>query len=351
MVKFIATLFWLLIIFVSVLISSKTIPFHPTFPYFDTDLSPRYPRLVSTPAFFDSIHYLRLAKNGYRDEGSQAFFPLYPSLINFGQRLGLDPLVASLCLNTLSLIGLMFLLPTRAYLLLLAYPASFYLSSVYTEALFLFLLALSFYFLSTRRLLLSVLSIALLSATRLVGLVMLIPLAFTLYPSIKKMLLYLPIAIAGFISYLAFLWYKFGDPLMFFHVQPLFGGGREGEGIVLLPRVLYRYLKIFLTVPLDTWLYWRSFLEFAVFGIFLYLLYHFRRRLSRSALIYCLLVLLIPSLSGTLSSMPRYALAALPIFVVVGESLSRRTFVFVLLLLLPLLTTLTMIFASGDFVA
>jgi hypothetical protein len=41
---------------------------------------------------------------------------------------------------------------------------------------------------------------------------------------------------------------NFGDPLLFFRVQPHFGAGRAGGRLILLYQVFWRYLKMLLTV-------------------------------------------------------------------------------------------------------
>lgn len=329
----------------------RNFSFSPTFPYYDTDLAPFYSRFTAVPAHFDGIHYLRLAGKGYDDDGSQAFFPLYPFLISTLSTLGVDPIFGALLINLLSLAGFATLMPWRVLILLLTFPASFFLLTVYTESLFLFLLSLSLFLLSKKKYFLATLAIALLTATRLVGLAMLVPLAFALYPRIKSMLLYLPLAASGFLSYVFYLWVYFDDALKFIHVQPLFGGGRTGEGIVLLPQVLYRYFSMFITVDPGSLLFWRSVFEFSVFALAAFTLVYFRKQLSPGLWWYSLLVLIIPTLSGSLSSFPRYSLAALPLFMVAALSLSPKKLLAVAVLQSLLLILALSLFTRGLFVA
>jgi len=117
-----------------------------------------------------------------------------------------------------------------------------------------------------------------------------------------------------------------GDALAFFHVQPAFGANRSGNEVILLPQVLWRYLKIFMTADMTTFAYWVAGFEFIVFAIGIALIiWAWREKKYRSLMAYSLLVLLVPTLTGTLSSLPRYILSAFPLFFVLGDFRSRVT--------------------------
>ena len=72
------------------------------------------------------------------------------------------------------------------------------------------------------------------------------------------------LTLLGLGSYMFYLWRVFGDPLYFFHLQSEFGAGRQ-EGIILLPQVIWRYIKIFMTVPHD-WKFF-SFIQEFIFSL------------------------------------------------------------------------------------
>jgi hypothetical protein len=97
---------------------------------------------------------------------------------------------------------------------------------------------------------------------------------------------------------------------MFIHVQSLFNNGRSNGEIVLLPQVIYRYFKILTTVAPISLLYFRAVWELLTFVVSLLLLYLYRRKMTVSALIFCIGAILLPTLSGTLSSFP-YSMATL----------------------------------------
>jgi Gpi18-like mannosyltransferase len=236
--------------------------------------------------------------------------------------------------------------------LLLVFPTSFYLGAVYTESFFLFLALLFFLLLKQRRFGWAALIAGLAAGTRLVGSLLALSLLIELYPYLKSrrsLALLLPLSISGLLAYMYFLWQKFGDPLAFIHVQSMFGAGRSSGEVVLLPQVIYRYLSIFLTVSPLTLLFQRALLEFVVFVTFLGVLISRWKQLPLSWSVYILGSLLLPTLSGTLSSLPRYVLVLLP-FLLVSPKSNLKYFVLVLASAVFLLILLSL-FVSGQFVS
>ena len=115
---------------------------------------------------WDAQHYLFLAEHGYAPaQMSNAFYPLFPILVGFFRFLFFNHTLASgLFLSHLfTFVSIYYLYrftckkfgENTAYyscLLLLAFPASFYLGLVYTESLFLALAVGLFYYLGENRL-------------------------------------------------------------------------------------------------------------------------------------------------------------------------------------------------------
>ena len=291
-------------------------------------------------ANFDGVHYLSIAQNGYF-QFEQAFFPFYPLLIRFlGRLLGGNFILAGMVISHLSLLGALILfwklieishIRRWAIAFLLFSPTSFFFGSLYTESLFLFLILFSFYALEKRKKWLYFVGASLASATKLVG-------AFLLFP-------------LGLFAYMYYLAKNFKDPLYFIHAQPAFGAGRSGGEIILLPQVYWRYLKIFFTVPLTNYDYWIAVLEFLVFNFALFLLWRgWRRGLPRSWILFSTLAVIGPTLTGSLSSIPRYALTAFPIFIVLAN-FDKRIKYLLLVTCYLLLCLLTILFTRGFFVA
>ncbi|MFH1244015.1 MAG: hypothetical protein V1487_00365 [bacterium] len=327
-----------------------------SFPYYDTDLAPFYSRFWATFAHFDGIHYLRVATHGYADWGSQAFFPLYPLLINFFTRVVGDPLYSGVILSLLSLvlalIALRRLFPTRPqlFLLVLSFPTAFFFLTLYTESLFFALSLWFFVALREKHFWLAAILAGLASATRLVGAFLAISLLIELLPrtlTIVHRSFFFLLSLSGLLLYMFFLYRAVGDPLLFFHIQPVFGAGRSGGELILLPQVIYRYGKIFVTTSFQTFPFWRALLEFSLFSwAFSTLVLKFRK-LPPSVTAYLALSLLLPSLTGTLSSLPRYILVLTPWLI----PETRRGIWVYLVFCLPLAIICFIQFARGIFVS
>ncbi|HBO10365.1 TPA: hypothetical protein DD448_00215 [Candidatus Collierbacteria bacterium] len=281
--------------------------------------------------YFDGTHYLRLAEFGYVDVGTQAFFPLYPAFISiFGRLLHLSyfpvAIAVSLVTLTLSLVVIAYLWPRSRWwvtMVILLFPTAFYWGTIYTESLFLFLSLLFFLLLKRKSYWAAAVVAGLSSATRLVGVFLALALIVEVVtkrrlwrsakPSDVVYLIFISLlSLSGFLFYMAFLNFRFGDPLMFLHVQTLFGAERSSDRLILLPQVLYRYLQMILTVDPTTWVYQKIWLEIITFLGALALLFTQFRRHSAALLAYLLASLLLPTLTGTLSSVPRYVLVLLP---------------------------------------
>lgn len=354
-------LFFIVTIFVIGIWSTYNLPFTPSFPYYE-DLSSRYSRELSAFAHFDGIHYLRLIGKGYDDTGSQAFFPVYPLIIRT-LTLGIfDPLYVAILFNALSLLTTLIIATSyltrdhvrRFLLIFLTFPASFFLLANYTESFFILLIALFFHFLKDKKYFISAVVAGIASGTRLVGAFLALSLMVELFRS-RKEILYsaslILISLSGLLGYMYFLYVQFGDPLMFIHVQSLFGASRSDGTIILLPQVIYRYFRIVVTATPTTILYARSCLELLTFSLSLVVLYLYRHKLSLAAIIFCLSAIILPTLSGTLSSFARYLLVALPLFVILSDSLSKRLFWIIVCLQYGILIGAVALFVQGIFIA
>jgi hypothetical protein len=141
---------------------------------------------------FDTNWYLKIAEQGYAPEdGSMAFFPLYPVLIQvvgslfFGQYL-----LAGFAISSVGLIASLYVLyrmteevadasaAKRVLVILVMFPSAFFLFAVYTEALFLSLVLASIFFAHREKWELGILFGTLAAATRLQAVLLLAPLAY-----------------------------------------------------------------------------------------------------------------------------------------------------------------------------
>jgi hypothetical protein len=346
---------WLVSILLIGLWSIKYLPFSPSFPYYG-DLSSHYSRALASFAHFDGIHYLRLVYHAYTDMGSQAFFPAYPLLVRtltFGV---FDPLYIAIILNFSLLLATFKLVKAspRFLLLFLTFPTSFFLLANYTESLFVFFVVLFFTFLRQKRFFWAALVAGLASGTRVVGIFLAASLLIELLQSRQnwwRIGSYLLLTSAGLFGYMLFLTLRYHNPLMFVHVQTMFGAGRSGSTIILLPQVLYRYAHMLATTPPTSLGFIRSAWELLTFLLACLALALSWRRLRLSAAIFCACVILFPSLSGTLSSFPRYALVAIPLFIAFSQSLSGKWLALISALQYVMLIISVAWFVQGIFVA
>jgi len=329
---------------------------------------------------FDGKRFLSIATIGYQPL-SYFFFPLYPILIRFFGNLfgGLqtDFALSGLLISNVSffvaILGLWKLInldfkkniAINTILLLLLFPTSFYFGSLYSESLFLALVVWSFYFARKGKWFLSSILAGLSSATRLIGIVMLPVILVEYYLKNKnkgkrKLISWnlVPIVLLsalGLIFYLFYLQKETGDFMVFVNTVSIFGDQRSSR-IVSLPQVFYRY--IFKILPNLSFSYlpgvYTAFLEFAVGVIFLFLSLYSLEKLPLSYFVYLLGTYLIPTLSGSFSSLPRYVLVSFPGFIILGKLMVKlpKVLRFVIYaLLFILLTITTALFSRGYWVS
>lgn len=354
------------------------VKYQPVFPYADVWLATsNLPRWLYSWANFDGVHYLTIAKNGYFGTGLiQAFFPVWPIILRFGARLGLETITAGLVFNFIfgwllfkkwfKLLKFEFSRKVAWWgtVALFLFPTAFFFQALYSETLFLWLVVSSFYAARKKRWWRAGLWAAIAAATRIVGIMLLPALLIELGEEIGwselklnlkqhwKKLVAVSLSAVGLIAYMFYLWQQFGDPLYFFHVQAEFGSGRT-EGLVLYPRVIWRYLKILTTTQVKNWRYFIYVQEFlaGVVGLAVIVLSWFKVR--KSYLVFSFLAFLLPTLTGTFSSLPRYILVCPALFVVLGQWLAdKKWFRYLWLPISILLLAInTMLFIQGWWVA
>lgn len=287
-------------------------------------------------ANFDGEHYLSIAKEGYH-LSEQAFFPLYPLLIKLLGGGVWSGMIISNASFFLALVGLYKLLridysekvTKLAIILLLVFPTSFYFGAVYTESLFLCLVVWSFYFYRKGNFLLASLLGMFTSGTRLIGVILLpIYLLELLKDKVKwnKKHLWLLLIPSGLVSYMIYLYMLWGDSLMFLHALPAFGEQRSSIPI-LLPQVFYRY--IFKILPNLNYSYFAgtftTIMEFVIGILFFAVSAISFFKLRPSYFLFLILGYLVPTLSGSFSSLPRYVLVLFPAFILFSVWLDKSS--------------------------
>jgi hypothetical protein len=319
-------------------------------------------------ANFDGMHYLSIAQDGYR-QYQQAFFPLLPILIRGLEKIVGNYLLAGMLIANSCVLAALFYFyrlvkmdfggktAWRVLACWLMFPTSFFLGAVYTESLFIFLVIFSFYQARRRQWFWAGLAGGLASATRVVGVVLLPALLVEIYQQIgfriswKK---YWPIILvpAGLFFYMFYLNKTVGDPWYFVHVQENFAAGRTGGKIILLYQVFWRYLKMIATTRADI-LYLSVWNELIIGILFLTLSIWAFKRLRLSYAVFMAISYLIPTLSGTFLSLPRFCLTMFPGFVLLAlmlEELGQKRYLY-LVSSAMLLTVFTILFTRGYWVA
>lgn len=327
---------------------------------------------------FDGEHYLSLIREGYRPL-TYFFFPGFPFLIKYVAGLfassmysyAILGLTISNAIFFVALVGFWKLITIDydekvakvAVILLLVFPTSFYFASFYTESTFLAMVVWSMYFARKEKWFLSGITGGISSLTRVIG-VSLFPSILTefilKYKSAKKIfskfnIFYLLLIPLGLAIYMYYLWRVTGDPLNFLHTVGIFGAQRSSN-FVMLPQVFYRY--IFKIIPNLNFEYFPSLfttlMEFVVSLLFLIvsILSFYKLRLSYS--VYILLGYLIPTLSGSFSSLPRYVVVIFPAFIFISlwlrnKSLFVKTTVYSLSVISLVIST--MMFVRGYWIS
>ncbi len=355
---------------------------------------------LSIWAHMDGEQYVSVAESGYSSESpalssghnlaSPAFFPLYPLLMRAAATLfggPISPGALSVYGVLISLIALYFALyfvyriaeegwgvrvAEGAVLALAFFPTSFFFNAVYTESLFLALSAGAVWAVRVRKnLLLACLLAGLAAATRNVGILLLFPLVGEWSERAREYgwrAAYLALVPAGLVAYMAYLWWRFGSPLLFYGEQARWG--REAAGLGGLPDAFwlaYRDILVLFNpanyepfsfeglvyvLSATTDLYSLLFFLFA----FVVLVTGWRL-LPADLLAYSIALIVVPVLFAAaahpLMSMPRFVLAAFPLFIVLGGTVlkSRKVLAGWLVASAAISLIFTALFVGWHFVA
>lgn len=378
-------LFWRLSLFFISLLASFFIPtFGGNFPYYNVALMPtNLPSWIWGFGNFDGVHYLRIAQNGYNAQFVQAFFPLYPLLIRFlnllpknptlDTKIYVDPsyfFIGFLLSNIFFLLALILFykliridfnqkIAFGSLILLLSFPTSFYFGAIYTESLFLLWVLGAIYFSRKGNFLFAGIFSVLASATRIFGLLLVLVLLVEVYHRFKerkmvsgeltKAILGILLTPFGSLLYMLYLKLNFDNPIYFLTAQPAFGAQRS-TNLIFLPQVIYRYLKIFMAIPFKSQLFFNAVLEFSFTIAALISLVIFFKKMRISYFIFTLGCLILPTLTGTFSSMPRYSLMGFLLLPYITQVTSRY-YKFLISFFVALGIILLSLFTRGYWVA
>lgn len=385
-----AFLIWRILLFLPLFFANQALPPYAPGPNY-TNLwkfihpySPVDNYLLYPWANFDGIHYLTIAGSGYAKDGTNSrFLPLYPLTVAFAANLfgGGRPLSAPyffsafFLANSFFLIGLILFyklirldysedIARKSSIFLLLFPTSFFFGSLYSESLFLLLTLLAFYFARKKQWFYAGISGLLLTATRIVGISILPAMTYEYITqgkiSLKKLptkqafLKVIPIVLIP-LGVIVFAWFNqmnWQDPLHFLKAHAEINNGRSASDIILFPQTIYRYIKILISVPSAQFTWWIAFLELGMFFFVVMLLYiGYKKGVRKSYLLFALCCFLIPTLSGTFTSLPRYTAILFPIFLSLALLRNRYVQIVYAIASGALLFILLAFFSRGYYVA
>jgi hypothetical protein len=296
---------------------------------------------------WDATNYLRIAADGYTTAhpGDAAFFPLFPVLVNAvasitgsvaPDRLSVAALVVANLALVAAVSGLVALArldfdaqtARRAGWVLVVFPTALFLSAGYAESTFLALSIWAYLACRAGRWPLAGLLCAGAALTRPFGILVVLPLAVEWVfqwrddarpkrSHIAGGLAALGVVAAGVVTYLAILEDRLGDPLAFIHAQVAWSRGLVPPWVTL-----GNFFSQDLTFNRGE----HDFVDLA-FTLILIVLVALSWRVLRPALALFATSLLVVFMStGSLLSMPRFVLAAFPVFLVLARAARNATF-------------------------
>ena len=292
---------------------------------------------------WDCGWYLGIIENGYDiaphdhprgDAANWAFFPLYPALAALISAVVNTHTVVSgiLISNVFFILGMFvathYLTRTRQRInedffigLCMLGPYSFYFTTLYTEALFFFLCSIALLLWSQNRPLSSAAFAALMSMTRLVGVLWVPSLLWHQYRThgrsfvvrilrTPQLLLAIALAPLGLFLYMLYLYIHVGDALAFSHIQVAWGREIGNPLKNLVDYIVYNDLpNLFADDPGQRMS--KQYLAFWGLGGLLLTIWLFRSQRHLEA-IFAVFALLLP-LSTGVDSIPRY-MVGIPMF-------------------------------------
>ncbi len=325
---------------------------------------------------WDTTWYVMIAESGYHgDTRSAAFFPLYPLLIRgVSSVLPIGAFPAALLVSVLACAAALVLVHRlatetvgaeaagRTVFYLLAFPTGFFLMAGYNESLFVALCAGSLYCVRRGHWWLAGALGGLASGTRLAGVLLMLAFGYEYLRQRRRRVDALGILLVplGLVGYSAYCWVTFHDPLYFQRVQEVWF--RSGFRLPWLTVVDVARL-IAGTRPLLSPTEIRNVINLGTaLGVLalLYLALDGRWRLGREhayLVVFAAADIMLPLVSPIhadypLSSVWRFALECLPVFMVLAKMGRHRGFDrFYLMAALPVQGVMVLTFVQNQFVA
>jgi Mannosyltransferase (PIG-V) len=304
-------------------------------------------------ASWDGVHFIRIAQHGYVSEGETSFFPLYPLLMRPLTWLGFSETFAGLLLSFVaSFFVLLFFhelaralrgerVARLATVALALFPTALFLNAVYSEAVFLALSGGCLWALYVER---DPLNAGLLGyfavLTRSFGVLLVLAIGWEWMRERREYgwggLVGVVAPLIGLATYSFYLWRVARKPLLFNIAYERWGRSRKDPVTTLVRAFRHaddgvQYLvhpgRLFGTTSLNPPFWVSNTVGFATAVVLLALIAAAITRLPLGLLLYSVASTLVPmSLPNPglpLVGLPRYAVAVLPLFIVLGVGLAR----------------------------
>lgn len=202
-----------------------------------------------------------------------AFFPGFPETVGvIARTLHTDFIAVGLVLNILLTVVLVFFIMKLGQLLavrfgaadkqrkvglisaitLLAFPASFFLVAYYAEAMLVLGFVGAVYFALRRQLWPAVPFMVMATASKVMGAIVVVTVGVIVLEQwlrdhgkpieLIKQWAITALGLSGLVAYMAYLWARFGDPILFYHIQQAWG--RNGESFFVVRLLKDFYLRL-----------------------------------------------------------------------------------------------------------
>ena len=221
-----------------------------------------------------------------------------------------------------------------AYFALLFFPAGYVFSGMMSESLFFLLLVSAYYLAYKKKWLWAGILGALLSATRILGVLVIFSIVLLYWEQHRKnitfnaprsqtgkeFLLSLILIPMGLLLFMLYLQNHTGNALAFLNIQDYFA--KSGSDLNPLAGFLMAFTNYSIEGSLKNHLYNSSYLLLTI-G---FIIWNYFKKIIPCSLSTILLWLLIPLSAGTTLALPRYLLPLFPIYMLIGAVISRNKY-------------------------
>jgi Gpi18-like mannosyltransferase len=285
-------------------------------------------------ANWDGVDYIKISRQGYTNDFSTGWLPLYPLLIYIFDIIFNSSLMSSLIIAWVCLAGAIYyylkvfkllfkvkdnIKALKAAVLFILFPSGIYFIAAYTESIFAFLSLGAIYYALQKKYLPAALLTMFATAPHINGAFLLLLVVLILYEEkvkIRNLLITMLVGSLGLVSFMTFLLIRYHNPFEFISAQRDHGW---------LHTSFINRLGSFNGIDLI----------FAA-AILLTVIYWWNRR--RSFALYSALYLLIPLIGGQFGGYPRYTLMVFPLPLMLYEYCQKKKLLYPAIMLVFILS-------------